>query len=93
MPYTDTVTFDNLSFHAVTAPIVCRKIILREVATDASPTPVSLAAPLDTNVAFQLAPLETVTFDAGEGKAFEAGTTAGYIKPLNGTVTFSRLCQ
>jgi hypothetical protein len=93
MAFTDQVTYDSLSLHAVTAPIACRVITLRELATDAAPVGYNVAAPTSSNAVFPKLPLETVVFDAGPGRYFESGVTVGYVQPASGTVTFSRICE
>lgn len=93
MTYTDQVTYDNLSLHAVTAPVPCRRITLRELASDTAPVAYNVAAPAATNAVFPKYPAETTVFEAGPGGFFEAGVTVGYVQPASGTVTFSRICE
>jgi len=51
--YTATLTVDNLSLHAVTTPVACRRLTIRENANDASRVAYDVAAPLSTDVGFR----------------------------------------
>ena len=93
MAYTAQVTFDNLSLHALTAPVDCRRITLRELASDTAPVAYNVAAPANTNPTFPKYPAESTVFEASPGAYIQAGATVGYIQPTSGTVTFSLICE
>ena len=96
MTFTDQVTFDNLSLHAVVAPVPCRRITIRELASDTTPLAYNVAAPLSSNAVFPKYPAESVVFESRPNDPndfFAQGTIVGYIQPVGGTVTFSRICE
>ena len=93
MAKTSTVSFDSLSPHAVVAPISCRRITIRETASDAT-TLVSYTvfAPSSSDPGFVKYPGEATVFEAVNGLT-QASDVVGYIQPASGTVTFTLLCE
>ena len=92
MAKTTTVTFDSISPHAVTAPVSCRSITLRETASDAAPVVYTVFAPSSADPGFVKYPAEATVFSAVNG-LIQAGDVVGYVQPSTGTVTFTLICE
>jgi hypothetical protein len=92
MAKTTTITFDSLSAHAVTAPVSCQRITLRETASDTAPVSYTVFAPSASDPGFVKYPAEATVFAAANGM-IQAGDAVGYIQPASGTVTFTLLCE
>lgn len=93
MPYTDQVTYDNLSLQAITVPVSCKRMTIRELASDASPVSYNIAAPASSNAVFPKLPLEATVFEQGTGIYYPSGATVGYIQLASGSAAFSRICE
>jgi hypothetical protein len=92
MTKTGTTTFDNLSAHALTVPIACKAVTIREQATTFT-SDYWVSAPSSTDPQFRKLTGEATQFAAGPGGMFEAGVTVGFIQPASGTMTFSFICE
>jgi hypothetical protein len=92
MTKTGTATFDNLSAHALVVPIACKAITIREQATTFT-SDYRFSAPSSTDPQSRKLTGEPTQFAAGPGGMFEAGVTVGFIQPINGTMTFSFICE
>lgn len=90
---TGTVTYDDISLHAVIVPIACQRMTLRQRAQDAPPALYDVAAPQSSNAPFRKFPGEPVVFEALPGTYLAAGATPGYIQPVGATITFSFICE
>lgn len=93
MAFTDSISIDNLSMHAITVPVACQKMTIREQASDVSPVAYSIAAPFSSNTAFPKYPGETTEFGASGKNLLQPNQIVGYIQSSSGTVTFDRICE
>ena len=92
MAKTTTVSFDSLSAHAVTAPVSCRSITLRETASDSAPVSYTVFAPTSSDAGFVKYPGESTIFAASNG-LIQANDVVGYVQPASGTITFTLICE
>ena len=92
MAKTSTVTFDNLSAHALVVPFFCRQVTLREQASGFT-SDYWVSAPSSSDSQFPKLPAESTVFSAAPGSFFQANDVVGYIQPIAGTMTFSLICE
>lgn len=95
MANTSSINVDNLSMHAITAPVWCKTLTIRQTASDITQVEYDIAAPSATATAFRKNQGEETIFGSGPQaqNAIQSGNIVGYIQPTSGTVTYTIICE
>lgn len=95
MIHTSEVDYDDTGLAAVTAPVPCVHVTIREKLGGIG-IQYDVAAPGSGNTKFRKEAGEATTASATGGKGmWQAGEIVCYIQPVSGsgTVTFSKICE